>query len=67
MTARGDDRKLMHYIASHGFMIVKSAKGHWMVKDGEGRHTLAVAGGTPSDWRSRRNFLRDLRRQACLE
>lgn len=28
MTARGDDRKLMHWIASHGYTVVR-ATGDW--------------------------------------
>ena len=33
MTARGDDRKLMHWIASHGYTVVRATTGHWKVYD----------------------------------
>ena len=63
MTARGDDRKLMHWIASHGYTVVRAGSGHWKIFD-EGV-LLAATSGTPSDWRSRHNFIRDLRRRTC--
>lgn len=31
MTARGDDRKLMHWIASHGYTVVRAGSGHWKI------------------------------------
>ena len=33
MTARGDDRKLMHWIASHGYTVVRAGSGHWKIFD----------------------------------
>lgn len=63
MTARGDDRKLMHYIASQGFTVVRAANNHWKIFD-DGV-LLATTSGTPSDWRSRHNFIKDLRRRSC--
>lgn len=61
MTARGDDRKLMHWIASQGYTVVRASTGHWKVYDNG--VLLAATSGTPSDWRSRHNFLQDLRRR----
>lgn len=51
MTARGDDRKLMHWIASHGYTVVRASSGHWKIFD-DGV-LLTATSGTPSDWRSR--------------
>lgn len=62
MTARGDDLKLMHYLASQGYRIVKAASGHWKIRDENGV-LLASTSGTPSDWRSRRNLLHDLNKR----
>ena len=62
MTARGDDRKLMDYIARRGYRVVKAYGGHWKVYAGE--RLLTSTSGTPSDWRSRRNFLHQLRRRS---
>lgn len=61
MTARGDDRKLMHWIASHGYTVVRAGSGHWKIYDNG--VLLTATSGTPSDWRSRHNFLQDLRRR----
>lgn len=63
MTARGDDRKLMHWVASHGYTVVRASSGHWKVYDND--VLLMATSGTPSDWRSRHNFIRDLRRRTC--
>lgn len=60
MTARGDDRKLMHYLTSQGFQVVKAASGHWKIRDQNGVLLIATS-GTPSDWRSRKNLLASLR------
>lgn len=65
MTARGDDRKLMDWLAGKGYTVLRAASGHWKVFDDE--RLIAVTSGTPSDWRSRHNFLRDIRRRACSE
>lgn len=62
MTGRGDDRKLMGRLARNGYMVLRAERtGHWKVFDSRGR-LLGVAGGTPSDRRSRRNFIKDLER-----
>lgn len=47
MTARGDDRKLMHWIASHGYTVVRASSGHWKVYDNG--VLLTATSGTPSD------------------
>lgn len=59
MTSRGDNRKLMGYLARKGYRVSRGFNGHWKIYEGE--RLIAVTSGTPSDWRSRRNFLRDLR------
>lgn len=62
MTGRGDDRKLMDWLACKGYSVVRSARTqHWKIYKGE--RLVAVTSGTPSDWRSRHNLLKDLRRQ----
>ena len=33
MTARGYDRKLIHWIASHGYTVVRAGSGHWKIYD----------------------------------
>lgn len=46
MTARGDDRKLMHWIASHGYTVVRAGSGHWKIFDDgvwEGRYMYYCA------------------------
>lgn len=63
MTARGDDRKLMHWIASHGYTVVRATTGHWKVYDNG--VLLTAMSGTPSDWRSRHNFIKTLGRRSC--
>lgn len=63
MTARGDDRKLMNYLARHGYRVSRSAKSHWKIFAGE--KCILTTSGTPSDWRSRRNFIHQLRRQTA--
>lgn len=63
MTARGDDRKLMHWIASHGYTVVRAGSGRWKIFD-DGV-LLTATSGTPSDWRSRHNFIKTLGRRSC--
>ncbi|NEG55425.1 hypothetical protein [Bifidobacterium platyrrhinorum] len=64
MTARGDDRKLMNRLARNGYTVVRAAKtGHWKVYDGDDNLVTATS-GTPSDHRSRKNFIKDLRRRS---
>lgn len=45
MTARGDDRKLMHWVASHGYTVVRASSGHWKVYDNG--VLLMATSGTP--------------------
>lgn len=46
MTARGDDRKLMHWIASHGYTVVRAGSGRWKIYDNG--VLLTATSGTPS-------------------
>lgn len=52
----------MHWIASHGYTVVRATTGHWKVYDNG--VLLTVTSGTPSDWRSRHNFIKTLRRRS---
>ena len=63
MTARGDDRKLMHWIASHGSTVVRAGSGPWKIYDNG--VLLTATSGTPSDRRSRHNFIKTLGRRSC--
>lgn len=57
---RGDTRRLMRELTRQGFTTHRTRRGHLAVKrDGA---TVAVLAGTPSDWRSTRNALAQLRR-----
>lgn len=58
--SKKDTQDLLKALQRQGFEVARTAKGHWRVTR-EGR-TVAVLGGTPSDWRSRRNELAALRR-----
>lgn len=65
MTKRGDDRKLMNLLARNGYTVVRAASGHWKIFDGD--RLVSSTGGTPSDHRSRKNFIKDLRRKSCSD
>lgn len=55
-----DLRTLSRALTSQGFTTRMSSKGHLVVS--RSGHTVAVLAGTPSDCRSMRNSLADLRR-----
>ena len=57
-----DLRKLIKALEADGYQIVIAKSGHIKVYDEAGR-MVAVLSGTPSDWRSRRNELRELKRR----
>ena len=59
-----DIRRLVRDLSAQGFTIRTTSKGHLAVKrDGV---TVAVLGGTPSDWRATHNFRAQLRRAGFL-
>lgn len=60
MTARGDDRKLMHRLAKNGYTVVLGASGHWKIREHDKLVTTASA--TPSDRNGHKNLLRDIQR-----
>ena len=57
MTARGDDRKLMHWIASHGYTVVRAGSGHWKVYDNG--VLLTATSGTRKRFACRRRCKKD--------
>lgn len=59
MTARGDDRKLWNLLARQGYTVMKARSGHWHVYDTTGQLLLSTS-GTPSDWRARKNLIKQL-------
>lgn len=55
-----DYRKLVRALDRQGFTTTRTRRGHFAVRrDGL---IVAVLAGTPSDWRSTRNVLAQLRR-----
>jgi len=55
-----DLRKLTRMLADQGFVVRHTSRGHLAIsRDG---HRVAVLAGTPSDYRSHRNGLAQLRR-----
>jgi hypothetical protein len=56
-----DLRKLVKALRAQGFIVERTAKNHWIVKNQAG-NTVAIMASTPSDWRSWKNQLATLRR-----
>lgn len=55
-----ENRRLTRDLAQQGFAIRRTRRGHLAVQ--RNGITVAVLAGTPSDWRSTRNSLAQLRR-----
>lgn len=64
MMSQKDVRDLIKELHRQGFETSRTSKGHIRVrKDGV---TVSVFAGTPSDWRSWRNSIADLRRAGFI-
>lgn len=53
-------RSLLKAIEAEGFTTQRTRKGHWQVRNSEGK-VVTVLSGTPSDHRTRLNELRGLK------
>lgn len=60
-----DLRRLAKALKQQGFTVGTTTKGHIVVRDANDRH-VATTSGTPSDPRSRKNFLAELRRAGFI-
>ncbi len=58
-------RSLLKAAEAQGFTTERTAKGHWLVRDAQGR-AVATISGTPSDHRSWRNGLARLKRAGLI-
>lgn len=56
-----DLRKLLKAVEDQGFTARRTSGGHWQIRGTDGR-VVAVIAGTPSDVRSWKNTIADLRR-----
>ena len=64
--ANGKDlRKLLKTCEEQGFSATKTARGHWIVRDTDGRAVTTMA-GSPSDHRSWLNSLSHLKRAGLV-
>lgn len=54
-------RRILDAIEAAGFTVDRTSRGHWLVRDTEGRAVTTLA-GTPSDHRSWMNAIARLRR-----
>lgn len=60
-----DLRRLVRELKKQGFTVETTTKGHIRVLDANGSH-VTITAGTPSDYRSRKNFLAELRRAGFI-
>ena len=60
-----DLRQLLKTLEDQGFEAERTARGHWLVRNHEGRAVTTIA-GTSSDHRSWRNALAHLRRAGLI-
>lgn len=58
-------RRLLKAAEAQGFTVERTAKGHWLIRNAQGR-AVATISGTPSDHRSWRNGLAALRRAGLI-
>lgn len=66
MIVVGNDlRKLLRALEDQGFTVERTGKGHWLVRNSEGR-TVANLAGTPSAGSSWRNGLAPLKRAGFI-
>lgn len=61
----GDLRKLLKAAQDQGFIVKRTRKGHWQVRNAEGQ-IVAVIAGTPSDSHAWRNALSDMRKAGLI-
>lgn len=62
MSHAHDMKQLMRQVRGAGYITQLSSGGHWLVLDPSDRHLLVSASQTPSDYRSIRNTVAELRR-----
>lgn len=58
-----DMRKLIKKAEAAGWIVDRTKKGHWRFTPPDTSIPAAITGGTPSDVRQWKNFLRDLRQR----
>lgn len=61
----GDLRRLRKELDDQGFTVERSRKGHWIVRDAEGKRVTTLA-GTASDHRAWANALAYLRKAGFM-
>lgn len=60
-----DLKAILKAVAAQGFEVSRTSKGHWRVRDQDGR-TVTVFSGTTSDRRAHRNALAQLKRAGLI-
>lgn len=60
-----DLKAMLRAVGRQGFEVSRTSKGHWRVRDQDGR-TVTVLSGTSSDPRAYRNGLAQLKRAGLI-
>ena len=63
MSARRDIDDLVRWLREHGYRIEKTGKGHYKVF---APNRVVIMPSSPSDWRSVKNTVSDLRRAGVV-
>lgn len=62
----GDDMtRLLRALKDQGFVVTRTGRGHWLVRNAEGEFVTTLA-GTPSEYRGWKNALAALRRAGLV-
>lgn len=61
-----DMREIERAAREQGWEVSLTKKGHKRFKPPDPTKKICIASGTPSDWRSIKNFLADLKRQGFV-
>lgn len=60
-----DMTRLLKALEDQGFVVTRTGRGHWLVRNGEGDFVTTLA-GTPSEYRGWKNALAALKRAGLI-
>lgn len=60
-----DMTRLLQALKAQGFVVTRTGKGHWLVRNGDGDFVTTLA-GTPSEHRGWKNALAVLKRAGLV-
>lgn len=60
-----DMTRLLQALEDQGFVVTRTGKGHWLVRNGNGDFVTTLA-GTPSEYRGWQNALSRLKRAGLI-